>query len=85
MDNLVPLIIFIVVGFLFFSISAYFYNRKKNKQQAWIDAREKEGKQVSDELKQSLLSSGSFFGMLFAGGVVICFFGAIYNLARMIS
>lgn len=85
MDNLVPLIIFIVVGFVFFSISAYFYNRKKNKQQAWIDAREKEGKQVSDELKQSLLSSGSFLGMLFAGGVVICFFGAIYNLARMIS
>lgn len=85
MDNLLPLIIFIVVGFVFFSISAYFYNRKKNKQQAWIDAREKEGKQVSDELKQSLLSSGSFFGMLFAGGVVICFFGAIYNLARMIS
>lgn len=85
MDNLVPLIIFIVVGFVFFSISAYFYNRKKKKNLAWIDAREKEGKQVSDELKQSLLSSGSFFGMLFAGGVVICFFGAIYNLARMIS
>jgi len=85
MDNLVPLIIFIVVGFVFFSISAYFYNCKKKKHLAWIDAREKEGKQVSDELKQSLLSSGSFFGMLFAGGVVICFFGAIYNLARMIS
>ncbi len=85
MDNLVPLIIFIVIGFVFFSISAYFYNCKKKKNLAWIDAREKEGKQVSDELKQSLLSSGSFFGMLFAGGVVICFFGAIYNLARMIS
>lgn len=85
MDNLVPLIIFIVVGFVFFSISAYFYNRKKKKHLAWIYAREKEGKQVSDELKQSLLSSGSFFGMLFASGVVICFFGAIYNLARMIS
>lgn len=85
MDNLIPLIIFIIVGFVFFSISACFYNRKKRKNLAWIDAREKEGKQISDELKQSLLSSGSFFGMLFAGGVVICFFGAIYNLARMIS
>lgn len=85
MDNLVPLIIFIVVGFVFFSISAYFYNRKKKKNLAWIDAREKEGKQVSDELKQSLLSSGSFWGMLFAGGVVICFFGTIYNLAKLLS
>jgi len=85
MDNLIPLIIFIIVGFGFFSISAYFYNRKKNKSLAWIQAREKEGKQISDELRQSLLSSGSFFGMLFAGGVVICFFCAVYNLAKIIS
>lgn len=85
MDNLIPLIIFIIVGFVFFSISAYFYNRKKNKNLAWIQAREKEGKQISNELRQSLLSSGSFFGMLFAGGVVICFFCAVYNLAKIIS
>lgn len=85
MNNLAPLLIFLVLLGISFYISSIFYGRKRKKSLALIAQKEKEGKPFNEQDKQYLLSQQSITGAIFAGLSTLFFFCIIYNLARMLS
>lgn len=87
MNNLAPLLIFLLLLGISFYISSFFYGRKRKKSLALIaqKEKEKEGKPFNEQDKQYLLSQQSIPGAIFAGLCTLLFFCIIYNLARMLS